>query len=312
LIAFAFAGGAAFSLWAVTIAPAVAQLTTERTRARAFSLFFGTSIAIGILGGLAAGRMPELLISLARPAGIPPTQAALFCGCALILAALWPAARLRLVQAHRHTRPKYPFSPFVRRFLLSLAGFNLAVGAFNPFFNTFFALHVRASVQEIGALFSAGQVAQVAAILAAPMLLRKAGLVNGVMATQIAAGVSLAALASVSSVWVCAAAYAAYTAFQYMSEPGVCTLLMGRVKADEQNGASSLNFLATFAAHAVASAAAGVAFSAFGYPRVIAVLAALAVVSALLFRHLLKPFETPRAAGNQVEDLAPVALQRES
>jgi hypothetical protein len=186
----------------------------------------------------------------------------------------------------------------VRRFLLSLVGFNLAAGAFNPFFNTFFALHVGASVKEIGALFSMGQVAQVAAILAAPALLRKAGLVNGVMATQIATGIALAGLASLSGIWACATAYAAYTAFQYMSEPGVYTLLMGRVKAHEQNGASSLNFLATFTAHAFAATVAGAAFSEFGYPRVIAVLAALAIVSALVFRRLLKPFEVSPAPGD--------------
>ena len=83
IIGFAFCGGSAFALWAVTIAPAIAQLTTERTRARGFSLFFAISITIGVVGGVVGGRYqhgcpwrsplsrprrPNRLHSLQRPA----------------------------------------------------------------------------------------------------------------------------------------------------------------------------------------------------------------------------------------------------
>src|SRR4051794_5441274 len=60
LIASAFAGGFCFASYAVTIAPAVAQWTTERARPLGFSLVFSLGIGIGILGNFAGGRLPGL------------------------------------------------------------------------------------------------------------------------------------------------------------------------------------------------------------------------------------------------------------
>jgi predicted MFS family arabinose efflux permease len=197
----------------------------------------------------------------------------------------------------RAARPKYPVGSFVRRFLLALVGWNLAVGAFNPFFNAFFARHLSAGMEQIGIVFSAGQLAQVVAMMAAPIVLRRLGLVNGVMSTQIAAGLSLALLAHSNSLPAAAAAYAGYAAFQYMSEPGVYTLLMGRVRPEEQSGASSLNFLVAFGAQAISAMLAGAALSRYGYLNVIPVIAAIAILSAFLFRALLRQFEA-RHAGN--------------
>ena len=292
IIGFAFCGGSAFALWAVTIAPAIAQLTTEHTRARGFSLFFAISITIGVVGGVVGGRLPTWL-SMAFPA-IPAAaakQAALVAASSVTLLALWPAKRLQFSEEHRSTPLQYPLGPFVRRFLLALAGWNLAVGAFNPFFNTFFARQLNAGVEQIGLVFSAGQIAQVAAMLGAPVVLKRLGLVNGVTAAQICAGLALAALAASPTIWVAATAYAGYSAFQYMSEPGMYTLLMSRVRPEQQSGASSLNFLAAFCANAAAAMLAGAALSRFGYPAVIAAAAILAIVSALLFRTLLRGFE---------------------
>ena len=58
LIASAFVGGFLFSFYAVSIAPTVAQLTTDRARPFGFSLFFSLGIGIGVLAGLAGGRLP--------------------------------------------------------------------------------------------------------------------------------------------------------------------------------------------------------------------------------------------------------------
>jgi predicted MFS family arabinose efflux permease len=287
LIGLAFMAGAAFSLWVVSIPPAIAQLTSESVRPRAFSTFFGVSIAIGVVGGLAGGHMPQWL---ATPE-VSGKQAALLVGCGLMAIALWPAARLRFGAAPSRVRLRYPLGSFVRRFLISLVGWNFAVGAFNPFFNTFFSRHLHARIEDIGAIFSSGQVAQVVAMAAAPVVLNRLGLVSGVTATQVATGLALAALAWSSALWVAAIAYAVYAACQYMSEPGIYSLLMSRVRPDEQSGASSLNFFAAFTAQAMAAALAGIALSRYGYQTVVALIAVLIVLSSLLFRTLLTGYE---------------------
>jgi predicted MFS family arabinose efflux permease len=227
---------------------------------------------------------------LATPA-IPGKQAALIAACGLMALALWPASRISFSGKKTQTRPKYPFGSFIRRFLLSLAGWNFAVGAFNPFFNTFFARHLHARTEEVGVIFSTGQVAQVAAMAAAPVVLKRLGLVTGIASTQIVTGLALAGLAWSSGIWAAGIAYAIYAACQYMTEPGIYSLLMSKVQPDEQSGASSMNFFAAFCAQAVAAAIAGAALSRYGYQPVVTVIAALILVSALLFRLLLGGFE---------------------
>jgi predicted MFS family arabinose efflux permease len=103
--------------------------------------------------------------------------------------------------------------------------------------------------------------------------------------------------------------FATYTAFQWMSEPGMNTLLMDSVRVQEQSGASALMMLVMFAAQFAASFAGGAGIARFGYPVVLACAAGLAAVAALAFRWLpaegvriRKPTALPRAS---VADTAP-------
>ncbi len=289
LTALAFLAGCAFALWAVSIPPVIAGLTTERTRARGFSLFFAISVAIGALGGIAGGQLPGLLSGTGLITGTAETkQTAVLLGSLLPLLALIPASGLRFPQAARQPRRTYPLGPFMRRFLLALAGWNLALGAFNPFFNVYFARHLGADAGLIGAVFSTGQIFQVVALLAAPRLLNRLGLIRGIMSMQLATGAALASLALCSTTTAAAAGYIAFMVFQFMSEPGIYTLLMGRVRPEEHGGASALNSMAAFGAHALSALLAGAMYVRFGYPVVIAVISALVMISAFLFRHLLR------------------------
>lgn len=81
--------------------------------------------------------------------------------------------------------------------------------------------------------------------------------------------------------------YAAYMAFQWMSEPGLNTLLMNQVGERERSGASALNYLVAFAAQAVAAFGAGLLLERFGFGAVLAGAAALAAIAAIAFRRLL-------------------------
>jgi predicted MFS family arabinose efflux permease len=103
--------------------------------------------------------------------------------------------------------------------------------------------------------------------------------------------------------------FATYTAFQWMSEPGVNTLLMDRVREAERGGASALMMLVMFAAQFAASFVGGASIARFGYPVVLACAAALAAVAALAFRWLpaegvriSQPTALPRSS---VADTAP-------
>ena len=97
---------------------------------------------------------------------------------------------------------------------------------------------------------------------------------------------AMAALAACHAGWPAAAVFMTYTACQWMSDPGVNTLLMGRVRESERAGAAATMMLVAFGAQFVASLAGGTVIAKFGYPLLLACAAALAALAALAFRTL--------------------------
>jgi predicted MFS family arabinose efflux permease len=283
-LAFACLAGAAMTMWAVCLPPALAQLTTEQTRPLGFSLIFSFGIGEGVLGGLIGGNLPAWL-SHFRPSAtdLQLKQGSLLIASGIVLFGLWPISRLKFKQSPAPTKQVLPRNPFLLRFLPAIAVWSLVTGAFSPFFNVYAAQHLHLAVKEIGMVYSASQLSQVAAILLAPWIFRRFGLVTGIVYTQIATALALACLARTTTASGGALVYVTFMAFQWMSEPGMFSLLMSKVVPAERSGASALNFLVISFANAVAAAVAGSSFNRFGYPAVLAALAGLALGAAILF-----------------------------
>jgi len=287
LVVASFAGGLMFALWAICAAPIVAAVTGEKARATAFSIIFAFGVGLGMVAGLLGGRLPGWIQSAGWASSPAQSKRMVLLGaCGSILLALWPAWRLRLVAPPPRETRSYPGGPFIRSFLVAIGVWSFAVGLFNPLFNAYFATRFHMSVEAIGTSFSITQAAQVAAMAAAPFVLRRLGLNRGIAAMQLATAFALALLAPAPVAWIAAALYAAFGGFQYMSEPGIYSSLMNRVLAEQRGGASALQFLVMFAAQAVAAYAAGSIVTRYGYPPMFALAAMLATVAAWLFWRL--------------------------
>lgn len=289
LIALAFLGGVASSVWAVALPAVVAQITDSSNRAFAFSVIFAAGIGFGVAAGVIGGYLPKLLLFLPMVhSAVGAKRAALLFGCGLAALALWPASRLRLDAPHVAEKRLYPRNRFVMRFFPALAIWSFATGAFGPFFNAYFSQQLHASVEHIGAIFAGAQLVQVLAILLAPLLFRSFGMINGIAYTQFACAASLGWLGASRGAWSSAAAYASYTGLEWMSDPGMYTLLMTRVRDSDRAGASALNAFVASGAQAIAAAVTGVAFAHFGYPIVIAAIVAAITLSGCMFLFLLR------------------------
>ena len=279
--------GAFLSIWAVSISPVVAALTTESARPTAFSLTFGSGIGVGILAGLVGGHLPRWIANAGFAASqVQGKQIALLSSAAFAMLAFWPLARLRIQSPASVEKRSYPRGHFITQFLLAVAVWSFATGLFNPLFNAYFARRLRMPVESIGTVFSISQAAQVAAILLAPLVLRRLGVSRGVAAMQLAAAATLASLASAPAALAAGLLYAAYMSFQYMSEPGIYSGLMNRVTPEQRSGASALNFLAIFLAQALAASVAGIIIARFGYTPMLALAATIAAIASLLFRRM--------------------------
>jgi MFS family permease len=288
LLGLAAAAGVSASAWPVALSPVVAQLTTAKSRPLGFSLVCSSGIAIGILGGLAASHMPGWLLQFHLASSkLESFRESLLIGCAFVLLAFWRFSRINMGAAQADKRVFRRPSPMLIRFLVAMAVWNLGTGALNPFFNVFFARSVHLPLEQIGTVFAIAQVAQVTAILLTPLVFRRVGLTRGISGMQYATALALIGLAIAGGpVWA-AAGYAAYMMFQYMSEPGMFTLLMEGVPEGERNSASALNFLVAFSGQAIAAATAGHLLTTFGYPTVMIGAAIICAGATLLFRVLL-------------------------
>jgi predicted MFS family arabinose efflux permease len=273
LLAAASMHGFVFSCWAVMIIPSVARLTEERSRATAYSFFMASGIAMGIFGGFLAGGLPGWLGS----------TTVLYLSSLVVALSIPALLRLpRLGPGVAETRV-YPKGRFLIRFLTASAVWNLGTGAFNPFFNAFFQKQMAASTSQIGTIFSAGQMSQIAALMIMPLLLRNMRLLSAVCLAQVVAAVTLMALSVTSSMQTAALVYVTYMSAQYVSEPRLFALLMGRLRPEQQGGASALNFLTSFSSEALAAAISGIALARFGYPPVLVSAGAVTLLAAFLF-----------------------------
>ncbi|MGA1984607.1 MAG: MFS transporter [Acidobacteriaceae bacterium] len=298
-VALGFAFGACVSFWAVCFPPAVAKLTTEQNRTVGFSLLIAVGIGVGGLGGLAGGWLPGWLQAMHAMTPADAKRAVLLICCAIAALGAWPVARLRLTADGGGARKAWRFDPFLWRFLPAMALWNLAAGAFVPFATAYLARYVRLPLGEIGEIFSGSQMAQVAAILLAPAVFRRCGLVMGIVLTQAAAAVALAGLAQVHGVALTTALYLSFTAFHWMGGPGIYSLLMSGVAEEARSSASAANNLVTQACQALASAAAGAAYVGFGYPAVMRGIAVAAAGAAGLFWVVM-------GAGSRAKGLTPM------
>jgi hypothetical protein len=313
-LALALLTGMTLCSWAVCLSPAIASLTREPERPFAFSLMFSSGIGVAALGALVAGQLPGWLRHL--PQSFTADEASRLtlefaCGAAAL--SIVPLIRLNLPGAAPRVQLPRLANPFLRRFLPAMAVWALVTGSFPPFANVYFVHHLGLSLQKMGFVFSLAQLVQFLAVLCAPLLFRRTGLVKGVILTQLATAAAMASLALIHpgphggtpALWV----YPVYMAVQFMNEPGIYSLLMDQIPPGERSSASASTFFVSNACQAMASAAMGAAIVRFGYSAALFGIAGLAVAATLLFARLSgsRPVSAPDSSG-YLEDLTAIRL----
>jgi MFS family permease len=306
-VTLSFLSGVALCGWAVCLFPAVANVVQEVRRPFAFSILFASAIASCSLGGLAGAVIPAWCRKLSASyaahmiSAVETKRITLLLGCVITMLAVWPISRLsNEIPVQRVQSSSYRFSPFLVRFLVASACWGMALGFFNPFVSVFFSRYLGVPLVSLGVIFSVAQLAQAAAVLVAPFLLRRAGLIAGITLTQLATAVTLGLLAMNRSSMQAAIFFCCYRAAMHMSEPGIQSLLMDRVATEERSDASAMNFLITSIAQAVAAVIAGFAFARLRYPFVLIGIAAATAVAAILFSLLCS---APRPSNRKISFL---------
>lgn len=309
-IGVAFLAGVSMGCWGVCFLPAVARLTTEENRTAGFSLIFSVSVGTSMLGGIVCGYLRQWL----GMAGVAMEAAdvkrlILLVSCGIAAVGLVPVLRLQLPaqgkeqaseiqRGFRARLQEWNLSPFLRRYLPLMALWAAVLAAFTPFANIYLSRNLHVPMARIGLVFSMVQVVQLCLGLLTPVVFRALGLRNGIVATQIAAGIVLAAMAGATNEKLAIALYLTFSAAQWMSSPGLYNLVMNETPDSERSTAAAWTLFCNALAGSAATAGAGILLTRFGYPPVLLGLAAAAITIALLFRLLISPREpgTPAQA----------------
>jgi predicted MFS family arabinose efflux permease len=296
-IGLAFLAGLGMCLWGVCFLPALARLTTEENRASAFSLIFSVGIGTTALGGVVCGYLPQWLkmAGFAMQA-VEVKRLILMVSCGIAAVGLIPLLRLRLPppEGESQTESKtskqpWKMNPFLLRFLPAMALWAAVLGAFTPFANVYLSKDLHIPMAQIGLIFSAAQIIQLCMTLLTPLVFRRMGLVNGIVATQVATAAALGCLAGTHDRGLTVALYLSFSAVQWMSAPGLYNLLMSRVPDEERSSASAMTLFCNALLGSGATAGAGILFVRFGYPHVLSGIAILALTAAILLGTLMSP-----------------------
>jgi MFS family permease len=284
-LGLAFLTGLALCLWAVCQAPFVAAITGERERPLAFSLVFTVGIGVGALGGLAGSRMPGWFSQRLDLSGLlAPDQLTLIAACCIAAIAIIPAVALRAGRTVLPARADSLWTPAVRRILPAIGIWGLVAGSFFPFANVYLSTHLRLPLHSVGTVFSLSQLCQVAAVLCAPLVLRRLGVSNGVFTMQMATASCFLILALTANPVAASMTYIMLTGMQYMGEPGIYSMMMKIVPEESRGGASASMALVLGAAQLIAATCAGWTFTNLGYPRSLGIIALVALTAGLLFK----------------------------
>jgi predicted MFS family arabinose efflux permease len=81
--------------------------------------------------------------------------------------------------------------------------------------------------------------------------------------------------------------YLSFSATQWMSSPGLYNLLMSKTPDRERSTASAMTMFSNALLQSGATAASGILLVRFGYPRVLLGIAAVALLSAALFKFIV-------------------------
>jgi MFS family permease len=303
-IGLAFAAGLAMCIWGVCFPPMVARLTTTENRASAFSLIFSVSIGASALGGLITGYLPLWLKSAGYAIGASESKRMILLGACIIASiGLIPLLRLQdLGYESEHlaagliAKQPWKMSPFLLRFLPSMALWTAVLASFAPFANVYLSRDLHISFARIGVIFSLARVVQLCAGLLTPMIFRVMGLLNGIVATQVATAVALVCLAGTSNRALAVTFYLSFFAAQWMSSPGLYNLLMTGVPDGERSSASAMTMFCNALVQSGAITGAGILFARFGYSRVLVGVAGMALLAALLFKSFDMPGRPESAA----------------
>ena len=249
LVVMGISYGIAMAFSTVAVNPFMAENSSADERIHLFSVNY-VIITLGtVAGNFGSGFLPGIIggITGADPAGVLPFRYTLYLSVAAVLITLLPllfirekaplatnrVERLRMVSQVIGSR-------HVHRLFIVNVLIGIGAGLIVPFFNVYFKSVLAASPEQIGLIFSAGQIVMVAGLLLIPLMTEWIGKVRTIVLTELLSIPFLILIAATTNIYVAGFAYVLRMTFMNMANPAIASFNMELLGDRERATVSSL------------------------------------------------------------------------
>ncbi|WP_424357656.1 MFS transporter [Methanocella sp. MCL-LM] len=215
--------------------PFMAENSSREERMHLFSMNSVVYTVAAIFGNLGGGMLPMVIAGLTgtSPEAILPYRYTLYLSFIAVLITLVPlllirenrppvvarSERLRLVAQVIRT-------PNVQRLVIVNILIGIGAGMIVPFFNVYFHKVLSAPTDQIGVIFSIGQVTMVVGLLLIPLITERVGKVRTIAITQLLSIPFLILIAITTNIYLAGFAYVMRMTFMNMANPAISSFNM--------------------------------------------------------------------------------------
>jgi len=272
LLLFSIVYGVGVSIYTVAGSPFLMENSTPDERMYLFSINSALSQVAYIIGCLAGGAMPGLLIRAGVNASSPEVyRYTLF--ISLVVIALSAVPILFMNEAKRPVKPIKRLAVLgetikehkVQKLIVINGLVGIGAGMIVPFFNVYFQSLMSASAGQIGTIFSAGEMVMVIGLVIIPLLTTRFGKIRTIAITELASIPFLIMLALTTNIFVAAFAYIMRMTLMNMANPAINNFNMEIVSEEQHATVSSLTSMSWYICQALSAYLSGLMMAGSNY-----------------------------------------------
>jgi MFS family permease len=307
LILISFFGGIFMTFYRVAAAPFFMRHSSPKERTYIFSTSFGVSLAASVVGSLFFGKMVATLTEWIGSA-VSAYRWTFAFSIGLGFLAVIPFGLIKAAEPGKDATAERFFTVSVLKKRLGLyvrlfsPYFVVGSGAglIIPFLNIYFRDRFGQPTDTIGYLFTLVHLTMFIGIMAAPILVKKLGMVRTMVSTQLVSIPFMIILAFSYNLPIAIAAFLIRGALMNMGHPIGSNFSMEVVSRNEHALVNALLMLGWTSSWMISTAIGGQLIEKYGYTTPMLLAVALYIVSSILYYVFFNKTEVKQAAGYKI------------
>ncbi len=303
LLALSALYGIGTAFYTVAGSPFLMENSTPDERIHLFSVNSALSQAAYIIGCMAGGMMPNVLAMAGIDAASPEIyRYTLFLSLALIALSAIPI--LYMQDEGKRPRPLKRLavlgtslaSPKVQKLIAVNGLIGIGAGMIVPFFNVYFHNLLSATTDQIGLIFSAGELVMIVGLMVIPFIVERSGKVKTIALTELASIPFLIMLAFTVNIYVAAFAYIMRMTLMNMANPAINSFNMELVSDEQRATVSSLTSMSWYLCMSLSAYLSGIMMAGSNYVLPFMITCATYVCAASLYYLFFSKVEGVKAS----------------